>query len=326
MDKKLLDIQNLIVNTYLKDNKPWFLAYSGGKDSTAVLFLTYNALKTIKNYHKTITIVYCDTGVEIPCVREYVISNLKELKKEIEVSKMPFKIIVSRPEIDKRFFSMVLGKGYVPPTFLFRWCTNRMRIGPMQAIVGKEENIILIGTRRNESKERTKILEKHLIEGSFFKQKNYPLSLLFSPIVDFTTEEIWKCIDFFNIPFSINKEKLKYLYRTNNELLTNSIANGRFGCWICTVVRKDKAGQQLLEKGFVEMEHLMKYRELLIETRNKAENRLPNRKTGVCGKGPYKLTIRKKLLRELLELEKKTKLKLISVEEINYIKKCWKNF
>ena len=88
--------QDSIIKEYLKNDKPWFLAYSGGKDSTAVLMLTYEAIKSIKHHNKIITIIYCDTGVEIPCVSTYTKKCLKNFQAEIEKDNLPFKIVIEQ--------------------------------------------------------------------------------------------------------------------------------------------------------------------------------------------------------------------------------------
>lgn len=45
--KPLKDLCEEIAITYLADNRPWIIGFSGGKDSTAVLSLVYSALQYI---------------------------------------------------------------------------------------------------------------------------------------------------------------------------------------------------------------------------------------------------------------------------------------
>jgi len=43
-----------IKQLYLKDNRPWFIGFSGGKDSTALVAIIYISLKRLRKYHKKI--------------------------------------------------------------------------------------------------------------------------------------------------------------------------------------------------------------------------------------------------------------------------------
>ena len=59
-DKNAIEI---IIQEYQKNDIPWFIGYSGGKDSSSMLSLVFNALMEIDNFHKEVTVMYCDTGV-----------------------------------------------------------------------------------------------------------------------------------------------------------------------------------------------------------------------------------------------------------------------
>ena len=152
----------LIEKEYLINDLPWSLGYSGGKDSSALLKLTYNAVLNLKNRNKIITIVYCDTGVEIPILRDFVYKTFDKFKNEILENQLPFKVKIVEPKLENRFFSKLIGKGYPPPTNKFRWCTDRLRVMPIQQLQNnnKNENIVLVGIRQGESKERDKIISK----------------------------------------------------------------------------------------------------------------------------------------------------------------------
>ena len=52
MSVKINHIENEIIDQYLYDEnptRPWIIGFSGGKDSTVLLQLVWNALKKIKN-------------------------------------------------------------------------------------------------------------------------------------------------------------------------------------------------------------------------------------------------------------------------------------
>jgi 3'-phosphoadenosine 5'-phosphosulfate sulfotransferase (PAPS reductase)/FAD synthetase len=51
---------------------------------------------------------------------------------------------------------------------------------------------------------------------------------------------------------------------------TPSCGNSRFGCWTCTVVDRDKASEGLLAAGDERMEHLIQFRDTLLQFREPA--------------------------------------------------------
>ncbi len=98
----------------------------------------------------------------------------------------------------------------------------------------------------------------------------------------------------------------------------------RFGCWICTVIRKDKAMEGLINEGFTELKYLFRYRNWLMQIRDIPSYRHKKRRNGTNGLGPFTLPARRKILRKLLEVQRKVPWKLIEKSEIEEIKKIWK--
>lgn len=326
MKRKIEKTISLINDIYANDNKPWFVAFSGGKDSTLVLLLIIEFIKKSNSLNKGINIVYCDTGVEIPVMHNYTIETLKRVENFSKKNNYNVDVIITEPDIKDSFFVNVIGKGYVPPSFMFRWCTDRLRTRPLQKVTNNSDNIIVLGTRLNESNERNRVLETNKISEFIFKQKNYSHSTVFSPIINYNVDEVWKAIDILNNDEIIDLERLRFLYRgfVGAEEKNEENPGGRYGCWVCTVVRKDKAGENLVKKGFTEIKHLMVFRELLIDYKNNPLKRLPNTKTSIEGKGPFKLSVRQELLNELLETQKLVGYQLISNEEIEAIYDLWR--
>src|SRR5215813_9306831 len=71
-----------IIAAYKRDSDPWIVGYSGGKDSTAVVKLVFQSLLRVRDRRKPVTVVYCDTGVEIPMASALARKALKGLVKE----------------------------------------------------------------------------------------------------------------------------------------------------------------------------------------------------------------------------------------------------
>ncbi len=320
--------QEVIAKEYVRDISPWVLGYSGGKDSTAMMKLVFNTLIGIKN-RKNVNIVYCDTGVEIPIIREYVKEVFTNIKREIENYELPIKTIVVEPFLKDRFFSKVIGHGYPTPTNKFRWCTDRMRIRPIQKTMYTNKYVVLVGVRKGESKERDRIIAENLhTEQYYLHQKEYPGVKIFAPIINYDISNVWNTIKSDFAPKSINSEKLELLYREAGNITEESISNdilagGRFGCWTCTVVRKDKAMSNLIKSGYYRLRPLYEFRNWIYEIRDNPEYRCKHRRNGETGLGPFTLEAREIIIDRLLDAQTKSGYTLISDEEISYIKYVW---
>lgn len=139
----------LIKNEYLNEQASWYIGFSGGKDSTATVKLVCNSLLKIRNPQKSVNIIYCDTGVEIPIIDQYVINMLNSMKEELLNTNLPIQVKIVEPKLEDRFFSKVIGKGYPTPTNIFRWCTRRLRIYPIQALMKQNKsNVVIVGVRK----------------------------------------------------------------------------------------------------------------------------------------------------------------------------------
>lgn len=323
----------IIQKEYLENELPWILGFSGGKDSTALLILCYIALSNIRKKHKQLKVVYCDTGVEIPIVSNLVRDTFAELSKEAKENNIPISTKIVIPPIKDRFFSKVIGRGYPPPTNIFRWCTDRLRVKPLKSVLkeSKSEAVILLGVRKGESIERDRTISRHGTQSEYYlKQSNNNNIRIFSPIIKYKVEDVWSTILKNEQPISIKRKKLKQIYEIvgendskGNVSLNKLKSKGRFGCWTCTVVRKDKAVERLIKNGFTELEPLFKFRNWLMKIRDDNNYRCQRRRNGTKGLGPFTLEAREEILRKLLEAQSNSPFILISEEEISYIKKNW---
>jgi len=138
---------DLITREYRKTVAPWYIGFSGGKDSSALVKLVFLSLMQFADRARPITVVYCDTGVEIPIVSSLVRSTLRSLAREAEAFSLPLRIRIATPRLEDRYFVRVIGRGYPPPTNKFRWCTDRLRIAPVQRILRNEGSggVVLLG-------------------------------------------------------------------------------------------------------------------------------------------------------------------------------------
>ncbi|GAB2687079.1 hypothetical protein GCM10027037_06520 [Mucilaginibacter koreensis] len=324
----------LIKQYYLQDDQPWYIGYSGGKDSSALLKLVFCGLKEVNLPKKNINVIYCDTGVEIPVLSKYVAKTLNAFQLEADKFNLPFTVKIAKPVIQDTYFSKVIGRGYPPPSNKFRWCTDRLRIKPIQAIIkahAQEAHTILLGVRKGESSKRNHTIDKHKTGDEFFlKQKGNAKSLIFTPIINYDITDVWNTLIYNVYPHSIDVKELSKIYKNASaecpiikDPKDSPCGKGRFGCWTCTVVKEDKAVTNLVKQGYVDLKPLLDFRNWLSFVRNLPEYRCKTRRNGLVGLGPFTLKARSEILDRLLKTEILSGTSLITTEEIYYIRTLW---
>lgn len=133
----------------------WIIMYSGGKDSTTTLLLALEYARSNKNIRQ-IDVIYSDTQVEIPTIHSYAYRFLDMLA----MPQVNLRIHKVKPEPEKSFWTLVIGKGYPPPHQKFRWCTSKMKIQPAEKVTREvmtpTKTAIMTGVRFGESDVRDK--------------------------------------------------------------------------------------------------------------------------------------------------------------------------
>ena len=139
--EKIEGLKETIRNLYLADDIPWVIGYSGGKDSTATLQLIWLALRELppEKLTKVVHVINTDTMVESPVIEKWVSKSLKmmdEASKMVE-SKVETLFVTHRltPEADNTFWVNFIGRGYPFPRKKLRWCTDRLKIQPVNKFV-----------------------------------------------------------------------------------------------------------------------------------------------------------------------------------------------
>ena len=159
-------LMTTIQNLYLSDDIPWVIGYSGGKDSTATLQLVWLSLEKLdcNQLHKPVHIINTDTLVENPAIATWVQKSFRIMDTTAKEKGLPFITHRLTPPADNTFWTNFLGKGYPFPRKKFRWCTDRLKIQPVNNFIKSKiaehgEIILVLGTRKAESTNRAKTME-----------------------------------------------------------------------------------------------------------------------------------------------------------------------
>lgn len=349
---RLAEIREVLHEEYgKKHNHPWIVAYSGGKDSTLLLQLVFETVLAIpaEIRKRQIHIVSNDTLVESPLVINHLQQSIDMIRRAIVELNLPVSATITKPCIDQTFWVNVIGRGYIPPTRNFRWCTDRMKISPTSKFIERitsasRKSILLIGTRKSESSSRRRRMEGYEKSGRRMNPHNQIKNCrVFSPIAELTDNEVWAILLQSKPPWGENHRNLITLYRnakggecplvlSKEDAPSCGSTSPRFGCWTCTVVAKDRSLSGLIDSGFDEFEALLGFRDWIIELRENDENRMPIRRDGTSKyredgsrvRGPFKMEIRRRILKRLQVLEQKTNKSFLSKPEIEIIENIWR--
>lgn len=312
----------------------WILAFSGGKDSTAALKIFLAAMRRSQLPDLKATIIYCDTGVENPVLDTYVKAVLAKLEREFSDDMVPVQVNILKAPPEDRFFVRLIGRGYPPPTNSFRWCTTGLRIRPVSRFImsnDPQNTVVVLGLRESESRQRDRSLARSPDRRWQKQREGVGDYDLFLPIVDLGVPEVWDVIFALAKPKGIDPRALEQLYRDASGECpvirapqAPPCASGRFGCWTCTVVRKDKSARELISAGYPELQPFLAFRDWLAEIRNDPERRWSRRRNGSEGMGPLTLAARAEILERVNTLEAQTGLPILDSDERGLIAALWR--
>lgn len=363
--KIISQLNSIIQKIYLEDDIPWVLGYSGGKDSTAALQVVWNALKelTVESRNKKkLYVVSTNTLIESPVISKWVSDSIDKLGRQAKKDNMPIEPHHLAPEWNDTFWVNLLGRGYPYPRPTMRWCTDRLKIKPanrfVQSVVSAYGEVILVlGTRKAESANRARTMEyyeKKRAREYLSPNGSIQNELVFSPLEDWSHVDVWEYLLNNENPWGQSNQELFEMYQgatmdfDGEEALVMNASSpawgkSRFGCWMCTMVEKDKSMSAMITNDVEKrwMTPLMEFRNEIANAEQDRERRDFRRMTGSTllykGRlvhGPYKKCIREKWLRKLLEIQCLIRnigpsgfenIELITNQELNYIRQIWLN-
>jgi len=212
-------------------------------------------------------VISTDTLVEQPIVSLWVDASHAKMRKAAEEQEMPVIPHKLSPTTVDTFWVNLIGKGYPKPTNQFRWCTSRMKINPSNNFIRdvireNGEALLVLGTRKAESQRRARNMAKVEAHsrGAFLDERlsvnaSLPNSRVFTPIEDWTNDDVWLFLMQVKNPWGHTNKSLLGMYQGASEdnecplvvdTSTPSCGSSRFGCWVCTVVDKDRSMEAMI--------------------------------------------------------------------------------
>ncbi|MEU3551661.1 DNA phosphorothioation system sulfurtransferase DndC [Streptomyces longwoodensis] len=266
LDEVVNELTEEIRELYTADQVPWVIGYSGGKDSTAVLQLVWMALADLPAEQRTkaVHVISTDTLVENPVVAAWVSASLGTMQDAAQAQSLPIEPHRLTPEIKDTFWVNLIGRGYPAPRPKFRWCTERLKIKPSNSFIrsvvaAHGEAIMVLGIRKAESQARARAMEKHekrRVRDRLSPNANLPNSLVYSPVEDWTNDDVWEFLMQKPNPWGYNNQDLLTMYQGASgdgecplvvDSTTPSCGSSRFGCWTCTLVEQDKSMSAMIQ-------------------------------------------------------------------------------
>ena len=348
---------------YESDRSPWVVGYSGGKDSTAALQLVWLALSALPKdkLTKPVHVISTDTLVENPIVALWVSKSLDKMEAAAREQGLPLTAHRLTPEPENTFWVNLIGRGYPAPRPKFRWCTERLKILPSTRFISSVvqvhgEAILVLGSRKAESRKRALVMEKferRRIREKLSPNGSLPNSLVYTPLEDWSNDDVWLFLMQVANPWGYRNKDLLTMYQGASadgecplvvDTTTPSCGDSRFGCWVCTLVEKDRSMQAMIRND-EEKEWMLP----LLELRNEldppntpdADRHLRDfrRMSGAVqlfrGRpipGPYKQEVRAEWLRKVLRAQHYIRehgpvevrdIELICREELEEIRRIW---
>jgi DNA sulfur modification protein DndC len=286
-------LEREVQELYQLDEVPWIIGYSGGKDSTAVLQLVWSAIEKLPahQYRKPIHVISTDTLVENPIVAAWVANSLKVMARAAEEKRLPFQPRRLTPAVEDSFWVNLIGKGYPAPRHKFRWCTERLKIRPSNGfitdVVTKNgEAILLLGARKSESTARAKVMKRNAeyrVRDRLSPSATLAGCMIYTPVEAWTNDDVWFYLMQRKNPWGYNNRDLLGMYAGASadgecplvvDDSTPSCGDSRFGCWVCTLVEKDRSMTAMVQND-AEMEWMQPLLELrnLIDFREDGQER-----------------------------------------------------
>ena len=263
------------IGNVFRAGRPCVVAYSGGKDSTAVAHLTLLEAAACKaqGLEPLVVVTSASTRVENPEVEALRGTELARMEAFAKKAAFQLRVEVVVPTLLSTFqVRTLIGRGLPSFPGTRGDCTVDLKTGPMRAArrrllaelaAGAPEAVTLVGTRYDESIRR----ERHMRErGDSADEpvRNRDGELVLCPLAHWSTEDVWELIgeDLGNgVSGYTDASDLMRVYAhsggTSCAVVSDAILEGtkrarggcgaRTGCFVCQMVAEDTSLANMVE-------------------------------------------------------------------------------
>lgn len=327
------------INAYGQFHKHWAIAWSMGKDSTTLLTLVIELIKTGQIMKpESLTVLRADTRMELPplwIASEKIIEKLKIDGIEVNTVMAP---------VDDRMLVYILGRGVPPPSNTFRWCTSQIKIEPMELALQElhkkigEKILMLTGVRQGESAIRDGKIHMSCATGDaecgqgwYQTGLDSDICSTLAPLLHWRVCSIWDWLKIFAPSKQYGEWQTQILADAYGGDEAEEM-HARTGCIGCPLASKDKALEYIIKRTeYQYLTPLMQLKEIYREMRKPQYRHRKSggelKKDGSLGKnqqrlGPLTLEARLYFLNKILKIQKdiNTDFTLINTEEENRIR------
>ena len=327
-----LDITARSLTAYGSAYDHWAIAYSGGKDSSAVVAAVVWLIKTGRiSRPKSLTVLLSDTRMELPPLYAQAMKIMAELRA------IGIKTQVVLPTLTDRFFVYILGRGIPPPSNTFRWCTGQLKVEPMVAALkvlrdeyGKKF-LMLTGVRIGESAARDSRIalscgknNSECGQGWFQEAMPDAVADTLAPLLHWRLCHVWDWLTGLTpegYDHGLSTKLVAAVYGQDENLETHA----RTGCVGCNLASRDFALEEIIRRPkWAHFRPLLELRPLYAELKL-PRNRL--RKDGTettkdgalvanpCRMGPLTFEARRMGLARVKDIQARAGVDLINAEE-----------
>jgi 3'-phosphoadenosine 5'-phosphosulfate sulfotransferase (PAPS reductase)/FAD synthetase len=250
------------------------VAYSSGKDSSALAALVLNAAREMREkgeHPMPVIVVHANTGVEQPEITQLALDELVKIKTYAKTHGLEVDVRVGHPTLSASFPARVIGGRALPA---FPDSRGDCSISWKQDVTAKlmdqafkdlgmrddvQDIIVMTGVRQDESVARAqKIkLRGEVAEGVW---ENDHGKLRASPILDWTVEDVWEflgyCAAGIEPSFSDFSDVMRIYAASGGDSCVivadmkmaghQKACGSRHGCWACTRVAADKSMDNMI--------------------------------------------------------------------------------
>lgn len=332
-----LTLQSL--RAYWSEHQHFAVAWSGGKDSTALLTVLIHLIDAgLLPQPECLWVFYADTRQELPPIQlaaEQIMAKLR--------TRNWIRVVTVRAPLDKRFMVYILGRGVPPPNNnTLRWCTRQIKVEPMAAALEQAlldvpgKALMLTGVRQGESAIRDgRIAMSCSKDGAECGQGWYQQVLpdakgikgrlaTLAPLLHWRVCWIWDWLKVYAPMPEFGGWPTQILADAYGGDDATEI-NARTGCIGCPLAQRDTALENIITMPawshlapLMELKPLYRWmREPMQRLRKAGAERL---KSGAIAKnpqrmGPLTLVARSEALERIIDIQARARVDLINAEE-----------